>query len=63
MSNIYTDLAERWVVYNEIKKEILIIRAEIERLHYNPKLDFVKNDEVVDMALAIIDKHIKGVSE
>jgi len=41
----------------------LIIRAEIERLHYNPKLDFVKNDEVVDMALAIIDKHIKGVSE
>ncbi len=33
------------------------IRAEIERLHYHPKLDFIKNDEVVDMALEIIDKY------
>ena len=32
------------------------IRAEIERLHYHPKLDFIKNDEVVEMALDIIDK-------
>jgi hypothetical protein len=33
------------------------IRAEIERLHYHPKLDFIKNDEVVEMALDIIDRH------
>jgi hypothetical protein len=33
------------------------IRAEIERLHYHPKLDFIKNDEVVGMALDIIDRH------
>ena len=36
------------------------IRAEIERLHYHPKLDFIKNDEVVDMVLDIIDKYRKG---
>lgn len=35
------------------------IRAEVERLHYHPKLDFIKNDEVVEMALDIIDKHMK----
>lgn len=33
------------------------IRAEIERLHYHPKLDFIKNDDVVDMTLDIIDKY------
>jgi hypothetical protein len=33
------------------------IRAEIERLHHHPKLDFIKNDEVVEMALDIIDKY------
>lgn len=33
------------------------IRSEIERLHYHPKLDFIKNDEVVEMALDIIDKY------
>lgn len=33
------------------------IRAEIEQLHYHPKLDFIKNDEVVDMALEIVDKY------
>ena len=33
------------------------IRAEIERLHYHPKLDFIKNDEIVDMVLDIIDKY------
>ena len=38
------------------------LRAEIERLHYHPKLDFIKNDEVVDMALDIIDKY-KAESE
>lgn len=32
------------------------IRAEVERLHYHPKLDFIKNDDVVDMTLDIIDK-------
>ena len=35
------------------------IRDEIERLHYHPKLDFIKNDEVVEMALEIIDKYTK----
>lgn len=35
------------------------IRAEIERLHYHPKLDYIKNDEVVEMALDIIDKYRK----
>lgn len=38
------------------------VRAEIERLHYHPKLDFIKNDEVVEMALDIIDK-IQGIKE
>ena len=38
------------------------IRAEIEHLHHHPKLDFIKNDEVVDMALDIIDKY-KGDKE
>lgn len=33
------------------------IRDEIDRLHYHPKLDFIKNDEVVEMALDIIDRH------
>lgn len=33
------------------------IKVEIEKLHYHPKLDFIKNDEVVDMALDIIDKY------
>lgn len=33
------------------------IKAEIDRLHYHPKLDFIKNDEVVEMALYIIDKY------
>ena len=36
------------------------IRAEIEHLHYHPKLDYIKNDEVVEMALDIIDKYRKG---
>lgn len=36
------------------------IRDEIERLHYHPKLDFIKNDEVVEMALEVIDRYIKG---
>ena len=35
------------------------IRAEIESLHYHPKLDFIKNDDVVEMALEIIDKYTK----
>ena len=34
------------------------IRAEIEQLHYHPKLDFIKNDAVVEMALDIIDKYM-----
>lgn len=35
------------------------IRAEIYCLHHHPKLDFIKNDDVVDMALDIIDKYRK----
>lgn len=38
------------------------IRAEIEQLHYHPKLDFIKNDDVVEMALEIIDKYREGVN-
>lgn len=38
------------------------IRAEIYQLHCHPKLDFIKTDEVVDMALDIIDKY-KGDKE
>ena len=34
------------------------IRAEIYQLHGHPKLDFIKNDEVVDMALVVIDRQI-----
>lgn len=33
------------------------IRTEIYQLHYHPKLDFIKTDEVVDMALDIIDNY------
>jgi len=48
-------------VCHEDKVKVLDkIRAEIERLHYHPKLDFIKNDEVVDLALDIIDKYTKG---
>ena len=39
------------------------IRAEIDRLHYHPKLDFIKNDEVVEMALDIIDNYRGGKNE
>ena len=46
----------------EMIKVIDKIRAEIERLHYHPKLDFIKNDKVVEMALEIIDKY-KAESE
>ena len=33
------------------------IRTEIYQLHCHPKLDFIKTDDVVDMALDIIDKY------
>ena len=39
------------------------IRDEIEHLHYHPKLDFIKNDEVVEIALNIIDKYRAGSNE
>ena len=42
---------------DRLQNAIDVIRAEIERLHYHPKLDFIKNDEVVEMALEIIDKY------
>jgi len=51
-------------VCHEDKVKVLDkIRAEIERLHYHPKLDFIKNDEVVDLALDIIGKYRKGEKE
>lgn len=39
------------------------IRDEIYLLHHHPKLDFIKNDDVVDMALQIIDKYTKEDKE
>lgn len=33
------------------------IRTEIYLLHHHPRLDFIMNDDVVDMALEIIDKY------
>ena len=42
---------------DRLQNAIEQIRAEIERLHYHPKLDFIKNDEVVEMALEVIDKY------
>ena len=48
-------------VCHEDKVKVLDkIRAEIERLHYHPKLDFITNDEIVEMALDIIGKYMKG---
>ena len=51
-------------IFDSVKNGIPLeqIRDEIERLHYHPKLDFIKNDEVVEMALDIIDKY-KGDKE
>ena len=49
-----------YIKENYVSRSVLEqIRDEIERLHYHPKLDFIKNDEVVEMALDIIDKHMK----
>ena len=48
------------LIFNAPTADVLgEIRAEIERLHYHPKLDYIKNDEVVDMALDVIDKYRK----
>lgn len=48
----------KWLKESKENKDVLDkIRNEIERLHYHPKLDFIKNDEVVEMALDIIDRH------
>ena len=41
----------------DVRKMLDKIRAEIYQLHGHPKLDFIKTDEVVDMALDIIDKY------
>ena len=44
--------------YEDGKNEVLDkIRTEIYQLHCHPKLDFIKTDDVVDMALDIIDKY------
>jgi len=65
--NVYAKVIE-YYEHNEIVKAVYSyiyrgipldkIRAEIEQLHCHPKLDFIKNDEVVDMALEIIDRQI-----
>ena len=51
------------IIDSYVKKEINAvldkISAEIEQLHYHPDLDFIENDEVVEMALDIIDKYTK----
>ena len=44
----------KWVEQEPILDKI---RAEIYQLHCHPKLDFIKTDEVVEMALDIIDKY------
>ena len=43
--------------HNLWEQRIKQIRTEIEQLHYHPKLDFIRNDDVVEMALDIIDKY------
>lgn len=62
--NVYAKVMEYYefngivdVVYGCVYRGIPLeqIKTEIERLHYHPKLDFIKNDEVVDMAVDIID--------
>lgn len=46
---------------NNIRYEIINkIRVEIEQLHHHPKLDFINNDKVVDMAVEIIDKYMES---
>lgn len=46
------------LIFNAPTADVLDkIRAEIYQLHCHPKLDFIKTDEVVDMALEIIDKY------
>ena len=44
--------------YRELVKAVEDIKTDIKLLHHHPKLDFIKNDEVVEMVLDIIDKHI-----
>lgn len=48
---------------NEVGDLLDKIKAEIEQLHHHPKLDFINNDEVVEMALDIIDKYREGEQE
>lgn len=48
--------------FKSVAKVLDMIKAEIEQLHHHPKLDFINNDKVVDMALEIIDKY-KAESE
>ena len=50
------------VVKDSINEVLDKIRAEIENLHYHPKLDFIRTDEVIEMTLNIIDKY-KAESE
>lgn len=39
------------------------ILAYIERLHYHPKLDFIKNDEVIEMILEFIYRYKMKIEE
>lgn len=62
IENTFLDDAKSCAIHSaieELEQEPILdkIRAEIERLHYHPKLDFIKNDDVVDMSLDIIDKY------
>ncbi len=52
------DIIEKYEIDDAPTVDVLDkIRDEIEHLHHHPKLDFIKNDEVVEMALEVIDKY------
>ena len=53
----YELICEKAKKYDRLVEVLNKIRAEIYLLHHHPKLDFIKNDEVVEMALEIIDKY------
>ena len=63
LRNVGSDRVLPSVNPQEPKTDVLDnIKYELKRLHYHPKLDFIKNDEVIDIVLDIIDKY-KAKSE
>ena len=53
----YELICEKAKKYDRLVEVLNKIRAEIYLLHHHPKLDFIKNDEVVEMVLEVIDKY------